>query len=201
MQGSISVKVMVRLRLGGLHQTSLKASNQVRYRRLRQPAWCCPMPYVVVLSSVGSFIKQCLQSKLIVLSSLSVFLRNALALPDHASTNSTHNSSETSLPTWYLTSAFASQEAYEAFDKLLQPLLQSTSSLSSSRRWDPEIDPEMGDEDFMQTFGFATAALGNQWGLHDLSEVVNQSSTFTDGDASRSTDSTFVVVRSHIPIQ
>lgn len=159
------------------------------------------MPYVVILSSVGSFIELYLQSKLIVLSSLSVFLRNALALPDRASTNSNHNYSETSLPTWYLASAFASQAAYEAFDKLLQPRPQCTNHLSSSRRWYPESNTEMGDEDFAQRFGFATAALGDHWGLQDLSEVINQSRTFTDGDASRSTDSIFIAVRIDIPIQ
>jgi pre-rRNA-processing protein IPI1 len=137
-----------------------------------------------------------LQSKLIVLKSLSAFLAYALALPGHASANSTNNLSEIPLPTWYLISAFASQEAYEAFDELLQPFSQSSSPSSSYRCWHPEIEPDTGEENFSQRFDFATAALGNQWTLQELSEVVNQSGTSADGDASRSAHSAFIAVRS-----
>jgi hypothetical protein len=147
-----------------------------------------------IFSLIGPFAEQLVQSRLIVLKSLSAFLIKALASPNHTSAYSADNPSEILLPTWYLASAFTSREAYKAFDKLLQPFLQSAWPSSSSRYWQPEIEPEKSDEDFAQSFDFAAAALGDQWTLQELSEVVNQSDTFTDEDILHSTDATFVAV-------
>jgi pre-rRNA-processing protein IPI1 len=96
---------------------------------------------------------------------------------------------EVPLHTWYLASTFASQEAYEAFDKLLRPHLQAMWPSSSSRYWQPEIDSEVDNEDFTQNFDFTATAFGDQWTLQELSEVVKQS-----GTSLRSTNVNFVAV-------
>jgi pre-rRNA-processing protein IPI1 len=127
---------------------------------------------------------------------LSTFLTNALASPKRTSKNSTGNTFETPLPTWYFTSAFASQNAYEAFDKLLHPFSQFAQNLSSSRGWSLEVGPEADSENFAYTFDFATIYFGDQWALQELSEAVNQFDTITDGNLSRSTDAKFVAVSS-----
>lgn len=98
------------------------------------------------------------------------------------------------LPTWYLTSSFAGPEAYEAFDKLLQPLLHLPAAASSSRCWQSEVEPGTGDEDFAQLFDFATASVLNHWTLQDLSELVSQTGKISEAEISQSVDITFVAV-------
>jgi pre-rRNA-processing protein IPI1 len=119
-----------------------------------------------------------------------------LLSPNHTSPNPALNPSDIPLPTWYLTSSFAGPEAYEAFDKLLQPLLHLPNAVSSSRCWQPEVEPGTGDEDFAQPFDFATASVLNHWTLQDLSELVNQTSKIAEAEISQSVDITFVAVGS-----
>jgi pre-rRNA-processing protein IPI1 len=102
-----------------------------------------------------------------------------------------------SLPSWYLTSSFASKEAYESFDNLLQPTLQSPDRLSALHCWRPEIGPDIS-EDFAQKFGFATTPSGMQYTLQELSDVASQTGGLADGDNSHSIDVNFVAVSSDI---
>jgi pre-rRNA-processing protein IPI1 len=101
------------------------------------------------------------------------------------------------LPSWYLTSSFASKEAYESFDNLLQPTLQSPDRLNTLHCWRPEIGPDIG-EDFAQNFGFATTPSRMQYTLQELSAVASQTGGLTDGDNSHSIDVNFVAVSSDV---
>lgn len=131
------------------------------------------------------------KSKTIVLKSLSVFLTNALSLPNRTSINPTVNPSELSPPTWYLTSSFMSREGYETFDNLFQPLVNAS---RSSRRWQPEVEPETSDEDFIHVSDFHSSTLTNRWTVQELSEVVNQTGTLAEKGVAHSVDISFVVV-------
>jgi hypothetical protein len=94
------------------------------------------------------------------------------------------------LKSWYLTSSFTSQEAYESFDKLIRPLHHPS---NNSYDWQPEVEPGMG-EDFAGNFDFAINPPGISWTLQKLSDVATQTGTLAEWDASRSTDVTFITV-------
>ena len=91
--------------------------------------------------------------------------------------------------------SFASQEAYDSFEGLLQPQAGS-SGPCRFKSWQAEVDVDASEEDFAQTFDFAVQALGNQWSLQELSDIANQNGVISEVDASRSVDTAFVAVRS-----
>ncbi|KAF7310992.1 Ipi1-N domain-containing protein [Mycena chlorophos] len=111
-------------------------------------------------------------SKLVVLQSLSRFLRHA--------TSSSVNSPSNDIDTWYLASSFATRDAYLAFDNLVKPRLERVDS--SVRDWCPEGDPSA--EQYPAVFS-AVGSIGSQWSLEELShytgnmeETVNENSVF-----------------------
>lgn len=97
------------------------------------------------------------------------------------------------MPTWFLISSFASREAYDSFEKLLEANASASSS-GSPRQWQPEVEFDTVDEDFTQNFSFVTPPFETQWTLQELSNVVNQTGTLAEGDALRSIDTVFVGV-------
>ncbi|KZP31318.1 hypothetical protein FIBSPDRAFT_945334 [Athelia psychrophila] len=123
-------------------------------------------------------------SKAIVLKSLSTFLKHALSSPNRA-----RNTTDASIPTWFLLPSFECQEAYESFEGLLQP---QAGTSGTSKRWQPEVDIDANEEDFAQNFNFAIQPFGNQWSLQDLSDIVNQTGAISEVDALRSVDTAFV---------
>ncbi|KZT72744.1 hypothetical protein DAEQUDRAFT_543688 [Daedalea quercina L-15889] len=105
-------------------------------------------------------------SKLVVLKSLSSFLNHALSSSNHAGTPSS-----CSIPTWFMSSSFASTEAFEAFDSLLRPTLQPTQGTPPSERWTEEADIDINPGSFFGHFTRAFAPINEGCTLQDLSDV------------------------------
>ncbi|KAI0080104.1 hypothetical protein K474DRAFT_1727562 [Panus rudis PR-1116 ss-1] len=104
-------------------------------------------------------------SKLVVLRSLSTFLRHALSDPKHGTASLAHT------PTWFLSPAFASTSSFEAFDSLIRPSFVTSGSSRNVRQWSEEVDYDVTDEDFVGTFPIATHPIGDSWTLQDLANL------------------------------
>ncbi|KAF5377588.1 hypothetical protein D9615_005333 [Tricholomella constricta] len=115
-------------------------------------------------------------SKLIVLHSLSTFLQ--VSLSTFAGPSSPD---PTSLHTWYLASSFSRQAEYQAFENLIQP---SVSTLLRHRKWQGEVDPEEGDDDFPYNPSVAGSLLGDEFTLQELADISNviRASEFDNSD-------------------
>ena len=129
------------------------------------------------------------------LQSLSAFLHVALASPYSSSTNSSVNPAAIPMNTWYLASSFTNREAYDVFDQLLQPSLQSSTNSSHRQCWQSEVDLQTSDDNFVPNCPFAESPCNSHWTFKHLSDVVDVLGGLTDADASRMADSTFVAVR------
>ncbi|KII93209.1 hypothetical protein PLICRDRAFT_101004 [Plicaturopsis crispa FD-325 SS-3] len=129
------------------------------------------------------------KSKLVVLKSLSNFLRSAISSPHAATPNPAVRASATPIPTWYLLPSFDDPHAYEAFDRLVQP---TTDTPTSARRrpWIPTVDFDEDHEDFVQSFDLANPPFESECSLQNLSDVGLRGLADTDGDTL--VDSTFV---------
>jgi pre-rRNA-processing protein IPI1 len=147
--------------------------------------------YIVLSSTRYLFWIQ--QSKLVVLRSLSTFLQSALSPCYHASAKCSSNPSTSHIPSWYLAPSFASPEAYKAFDRLLQSASQHSSP--SSRCWNIEVEPESGQDNFIQNYILTEGSLGSHWSLQHLSDVVNNTGELAGTESSGPVDLIFVMVR------
>ncbi|EMD42224.1 hypothetical protein CERSUDRAFT_110758 [Gelatoporia subvermispora B] len=113
-------------------------------------------------------------SKLIVLRSLSSFLKNALSSSTELTTT---DAAIPTAPTWFLSSSFTSQETYQSFDSLLRPVCQkhaSSSKMPASnlpRRWEEEVDIDAFVEHFPGTFPNSQPNAAFGWTLQDLTNV------------------------------
>ena len=105
------------------------------------------------------------QSKLVVLKSLAIFLQQALSVARGDSSSSSYS--------WYMSSAFASARAHRSFDALLEPSLTSG---PSKVVWKPEAVPS--EEKFVGTFPLVDAGVDTGFSLQELSGL--QSATATD---------------------
>ncbi|KAL7285185.1 hypothetical protein ACG7TL_000278 [Trametes sanguinea] len=130
-------------------------------------------------------------SKLVVLRSLAHFLSHAVAVSGRSS-DATLESTSTVLatPTWYFSSSFASTPAFEAFDALLRPTWNPSSSTSqylgsASRAWAPEFSEDC-EEDFVGQFDFAVTPSTSAWTIQDLSDVVAEVNTSNEDKRSGS---------------
>lgn len=83
-------------------------------------------------------------------------------------------------PTWYLSSSFASPNAFDAFDALLRPITSAEGSGQPIRTWRDEVSPEEEDG-FVGTFPLASGAIFAAWTIADLNDVDVAISTF-NGD-------------------
>ncbi|PCH33787.1 hypothetical protein WOLCODRAFT_135324 [Wolfiporia cocos MD-104 SS10] len=130
-------------------------------------------------------------SKLVVLKSLSSFLRHALSFSDSSNHASTSSDPNPSIPSWFLSTSFASPDSFECFDKILWPVYHSAASpsMNLSQKWRPEIDPDDSSEDFAGHFDFATAFIGSGYSLHDVIDINLQNTGRVTGGAS--TESSF----------
>ncbi|KDQ20313.1 hypothetical protein BOTBODRAFT_27733 [Botryobasidium botryosum FD-172 SS1] len=114
-------------------------------------------------------------SKLILLKSLSSFLRISLSGSQDAS-----ESPSTEQAAWYLASSFSSGQAYRTFIQLLEPIRTASVHSSSCPKptfvsWQPQVDPfgvqEFdGGEVFMETFELGDVHLAGleSWKLDEL---------------------------------
>ncbi|KAJ6575217.1 hypothetical protein B0H19DRAFT_1127709 [Mycena capillaripes] len=118
-------------------------------------------------------------SKLVVLQSLSTFLRHAVASPSR--TSQVEPPSVSPIDTWYLVSSFRTPEAYEVFDRLLQPRQGEKST--PHRTWQAEtVDLEF-DGDIPCCYPLLRP-LGSEWTLQQLSELVDSADNSTSGEKS-----------------
>lgn len=137
-----------------------------------------------------------LESKLIVLKSLSSFLSHALSAASSSSQPSSSSSAHPPTPTWFLSSSFTSLEAYEAFESVLRPTYHASQSMSSAgyaERWSEEADVDVTFETFPGHFDAASAPTGISWSLQELMNVDVQEAN-QSGDDNKS-PSSFAVVR------
>ena len=89
-----------------------------------------------------------IQSKLVVLKSLSRFLSTAVASQSTMDPRTGGKSSYRATPTWFFSSSFPSSSMYKAFDELLYPSISESSS-KDLRSWRRIFDHESGDENFV----------------------------------------------------
>ncbi|KAF4623469.1 hypothetical protein D9613_001877 [Agrocybe pediades] len=134
-------------------------------------------------------------SKLVVLKSLSTFLREALhpfdapESPSSSQTARTRIDAGTSLDTTFLKSAFPSLRAYHAFESLLA---SQASSKSLCQPWRAEVEPDddFGDV-FVQSFPLLEESV-EPWSLHDFSTPVDFSNLNENTSSSRQASTSFV---------
>ncbi|KAJ6604747.1 hypothetical protein DFH09DRAFT_1123715 [Mycena vulgaris] len=123
-------------------------------------------------------------SKLVVLQSLSTFLRHAVSPPSRTSRDRLGPSSVSSIDTWYLTSWFRTPEAYRVFDQLLQPRHSQPENGPSRKTWQEEADLEC---DAVSPCPYSLIGpFGGKWTLQQLSDIVDSAgnTTSNDGDSS-----------------
>ncbi|KAF8973998.1 hypothetical protein BDZ97DRAFT_1647832 [Flammula alnicola] len=118
-------------------------------------------------------------SKLVVLRSLSTFLRVALSPLDSISTSEKGNTplaSSTALDAVFMRNVFPSLEAYYSFESLLEPTFNATKRKCLFRTWQPEISPddELGDI-FTQHYPLLESTLGEPWKLQALANTIDVS--------------------------
>ncbi|KAJ7925880.1 hypothetical protein B0H13DRAFT_1973741 [Mycena leptocephala] len=116
-------------------------------------------------------------SKLVVLQSLSTFLRHAVASPSRTSSDRLESPSESPIDTWYLASWFRTPEAYGVFDRLLQ---SRRAEKSSPRTWQAEVDLEF-DRDTPCCYPLL-GPIGSNWTLQQLSEIVDSTDSSESGE-------------------
>ncbi|KAJ7070943.1 hypothetical protein C8F01DRAFT_1046689 [Mycena amicta] len=102
-------------------------------------------------------------SKLVVLQSLSSFLRHAVSHSSGLLRNS-------SIDTWYLASWFTTHDAYTAFDNLVRPRFEDRAG-PAIKTWQPEADLE--DYKYPSKYSLAES-IGSRWSLDELSQIVDR---------------------------
>ncbi|KAL1739402.1 hypothetical protein HDZ31DRAFT_49451 [Schizophyllum fasciatum] len=124
-------------------------------------------------------------SRLIILQSLSLFLKRALALGAIADPEA----AGTSVPTWYLASAFRDEDAHRKFDAALTPILDGANLSSRSRLWTPVAEKE--NEMFVHKYSILDTPAAPGWALQDLDEALSAVKKLSD-DVTSTVDVSFV---------
>ena len=110
-----------------------------------------------------------MQSKVVVLKSLTSFLSQAIPFAWRSREPQGTSGPTLTTPTWYLSSSFASTSAFNCFDALLVPTLAQTGA-GPSWHWSQELDDSEG-EDFAGSYSLAGAPCSAELSLQDLSDV------------------------------
>lgn len=113
----------------------------------------------------ASCVYTIVQSKLVVLKSLSTFLSHAIASAWHPRDLAEASGSTLATPTWYLSSSFSSMSAFEDFDALLRPI-SARGGPQSAWVWSEETSENA--EDFAGHCPLAMAPCSAEWSMHDL---------------------------------
>ncbi|KAI4528833.1 hypothetical protein K525DRAFT_284356 [Schizophyllum commune Loenen D] len=124
-------------------------------------------------------------SRLIILQSLSLFLKRAISLG--ASTNP--DAPGAPFPTWYLASSFRDEDAHHKFDAALAPVLSASGQSCRKRSWIPEADKEY--ETFVHDYTLLDASSAQGWSIQDLDEALKSVKKLSE-DASSTIDVSFV---------
>ncbi|KAJ7110117.1 hypothetical protein C8R44DRAFT_634671 [Mycena epipterygia] len=123
-------------------------------------------------------------SKLVVLQSLSTFLRCAVSA--RTAGDRLESPSVSSIDTWYLASWFQTPEAYGVFDQLLRPRhSQADHGRLPHRIWQAEVDLEFEDEP--PCHYPLLGPFGSKWTLQQLSESVDGAGNTANGGGENST--------------
>ncbi|KAM6498183.1 hypothetical protein JOM56_006131 [Amanita muscaria] len=119
-------------------------------------------------------------SKLVVLQSLSNFLRAGLSKlqPGGAAADDTLGT----LSFWFLSDAFQSAEAFHAFDSLLRP----TPSSEAIRTWSAEA--HLSDDNFVRSFHDSNITENSSWSLDQLSHGYDSLDQVPDDQATDAID-------------
>ncbi|KAH8102453.1 hypothetical protein BXZ70DRAFT_1063256 [Cristinia sonorae] len=108
------------------------------------------------------------KSKLVVLASLSTFLREAIRIRDNEPSTSTF-----APQTWFLASAFTSEAAFKAFNKLVAP---ASDDKSFTLICTEDVNP-LQDGDFHGRFDVANGSIAESWTLYSLCDLDASPST------------------------
>jgi pre-rRNA-processing protein IPI1 len=138
------------------------------------------------------------QSKLVVLRSLSSFIRIALASIDDNTSRLKGRasvSSNTVLDVSFMRNAFPSMEAYYSFEALLEPSCEAINRKGVLHVWQPDVssDNEIG-EMFTPLFPLLDNSSGEPWTLAELSEINDVIGTAKGLDNSRTASADFAAV-------
>lgn len=113
-----------------------------------------------------------IQSKFVVLRSLSTFLRIGLSAATKTGSSEKVLDSGGSNPidTWFMSSSFSSPEAFRSFANLIRHLPRTR---GTDRVWREVIDPEVEDlcDEFTQHFPALEGLSDGLWNLNDLSDL------------------------------
>ncbi|KAF5313058.1 hypothetical protein D9619_003241 [Psilocybe cf. subviscida] len=127
-------------------------------------------------------------SKLVVLNSLSTFLRIALLQADGSSspTGNVASTSNVALDVSFLKNAFPTPEAYYAFERLMQFSSESIEKRPVLRAWEPVVssDDDLADP-FTQHFSMTDNITGGAWPLFELDAVKDVACTKDNANDSR----------------
>ncbi|KAJ7487700.1 hypothetical protein B0H11DRAFT_2157103 [Mycena galericulata] len=107
-------------------------------------------------------------SKLVVLQSLSTFLRFAIS-PSRVSRDRLESPAASPIDTWYLASWFQTHEAYGVFDQLLRTRHSYSENRHTHRTWQAEVDLD-SDGDSPSYYPLLDS-FGSNWTLVQLSEI------------------------------
>ncbi|KAJ7103428.1 hypothetical protein B0H15DRAFT_812209 [Mycena belliarum] len=110
-------------------------------------------------------------SKLVVLQSLSTFLRHAVSSSSHNARENSKSPPVSSIDTWYLASWFLTPEAYGVFDRLLRPRHFPPGNSVTQKTWQSEADLECEGDVLSQNY-FLASSSGGAWTLQQLSDSV-----------------------------
>lgn len=137
------------------------------------------------------------QSKLVVLNSLSTFLRVALLQEDDISpmTGNVTSTFSIALNVSFMKNAFPTAEAYYAFERLLQFSSESRENRHVLRAWEPVISNDDNVIDhFTQHFPMTESTLEGGWSPQELEAVNEVTYTKDDANSSRPALVNFVAV-------
>uniref|UniRef100_D8PQT0 Pre-rRNA-processing protein n=1 Tax=Schizophyllum commune (strain H4-8 / FGSC 9210) TaxID=578458 RepID=D8PQT0_SCHCM len=124
-------------------------------------------------------------SRLIILQSLSLFLKRALSL----GASSDPDAPGAPFPTWYLASSFRDEDAHHKFDAALAPGLDASGQSCKKRSWIPEADKEY--ETFVHEYPLLDASSAQGWSIQDLDEALKSVKKLSE-EASSTIDVSFV---------
>jgi pre-rRNA-processing protein IPI1 len=130
---------------------------------------------------------------MIVLQSLSTFLRCALSETPPSSPRDSIRPPTIASRAWYLCPSFSSPDAFDIFLELLVPSSQKTIR-TPCRLWETEPDSTILDHMFAHRFHLSKEPLESPWTLQQLSDVVTVQGGLTNADHGSHTDSNFIAV-------
>lgn len=146
--------------------------------------WCFLQLWALPILCLNS-TTNILQSKLVVLKSLSAFLRQAISSADSPS-----GSSSSVMPTWYMASSFSTPAAYVAFDCTLQA---SSSSAFTHKPW--KLECTFYEETFVGRYPLVQDSNELAFSFQDLSDFSHATLDSKNSSAADRSNIAYISVR------